>query len=68
MKNDKIVRENKFLENIIYFKNGLLSRFVKYEINFDNELLNYAVKTFIYIKFTVFCGLYTKFRWYDLRL
>ena len=55
MKNDKIVRENKFLENIIYFKRTP-SRFVKYEINFDNELLNYAVKTFIYIKFTGICG------------
>ena len=55
MKNEKIVRENKFLENIIYFKQTP-SRFVKYEINFDNELLNYAVKTFIYIKFTGICG------------
>ncbi len=55
MKNEKIVRENKFLENIIYFKQTP-SRFVKYEINFDNKLLNYAVKTFLYIKFSGICS------------
>ena len=55
IKNEKIVRENKFLENIIYFKQTP-SRFVKYEINFDNKLLNYAVKTFLYIKFSGICS------------
>ena len=55
MKNEKIVRENKFLENIIYFKQTP-SRFVKYEINFDNKLLNYAVKTYLYSYISVICS------------
>jgi hypothetical protein len=55
MKNEKIVRENKFLGNIFYLKRTP-SRLVKYEINFDHELLNYAVKTFLYIKFSGICS------------
>ena len=55
MKNEKVIRENKFPENIFYLKRTP-SRFVKYEINFDNELLNYAVKIFLYIKFSSLCN------------